>query len=59
MATSYITRTSVATGDPQKGTWSAWVKRGNDTAGVVAEEFLVMELTVVIFVVLLLIVQEQ
>ena len=38
MATSYITRTSVATGDPQKGTWSAWVKRGNDTAGVVAEE---------------------
>jgi hypothetical protein len=38
MASTYITRTSVATGDPQKGTWSAWVKRGNDTAGVVAEE---------------------
>mgnify|MGYP003652970607 FL=1 len=38
MATSYITRTLVATGDPQKGTWSAWVKKGNDTAGVVAEE---------------------
>jgi len=40
MASSYITRTSVATGNPQKGTWSAWVKRGNDSYGVVAEEAL-------------------
>lgn len=38
MASSYITRTSVATGDQQKGTFSGWIKRGNDSYAVVAEE---------------------
>jgi hypothetical protein len=38
MASSYITRTSAGTGNQKKGTWSAWIKKGNDSYGVVAEE---------------------